>query len=85
MQLRAYSSTSSDDVTPYITYVYGLEILARQIRQANCQPFRRHRMMSLNAVSMMSLSAVDPWDERGYRTDNGVKIPAMTGIFLCTI
>jgi hypothetical protein len=42
-------------------HIYGLEILARQIRQANCQPFRRRRMMSLSAVSMMSLSAVDPW------------------------
>jgi hypothetical protein len=45
-------------------HIYGLEILARQIRQANCHAFGRRRMKSLNAV--------DPW---GRKTDNGVKNP----------
>jgi hypothetical protein len=49
-------------------HIYGLEILARQIRQADCQAFGRRRMMSL--------SAVDPWGRKKlYWTDNGVKNP----------
>ncbi len=37
-------------------HIYGLEILARQIRQANCQAGGRRHTMSLNAV--------DPWGRK---------------------